>query len=63
MGEKNNCYNDFVPLTYNGQGEKTDTTVKSRPTGLRAGGGRRKEKKRKEKATEGIRMDFDKSRQ
>ncbi len=54
---------DFVPLTYNGQGGKTDATVKVVPPASGLGGGEQKEKKRKEKATEGMRMDFDKSRQ
>jgi hypothetical protein len=49
---------DFVPLAYNGQGGEDTRHRESRPAGLRAGGGRIKEKKRKEKATEGMRMDL-----
>ena len=40
---------DFVPLTYNGQGGKTDATVKVVPPASGLGGGEQKEKKEKKK--------------
>jgi hypothetical protein len=39
---------DFVPLAYNGQGGKTDATVKVVPPASGLGGGEQKQKKRKE---------------
>jgi hypothetical protein len=52
---------DFVPLTYDGQGGKTVTTTTFVP--LVSGMEGEKQKERKRKTTEGIQIGFDKSRQ
>jgi hypothetical protein len=54
---------DFVPLSYNGQGGKTHATGKVVPPASGLGGGEENKRKEKKKATTGMRMDFDKSRQ
>jgi hypothetical protein len=50
-------------LAYNGQGGKTHATGKVVLPASVLGGGEEKKRKEKKKATAGLRMDFDKSRQ
>jgi hypothetical protein len=54
---------DFVSLVYNVQGGKTAVTATVVPLDSGLGGKIKNKGKEKKKATEGMRIDFDKSRQ